>query len=124
MNSTFDFALINKVLDGVDMKASLIDKESSGSMRSSNNKNGKKKKEKPELAVLDHPGLGRVPKGLEGEQVAAQSYYTNSTTMQYIIILQSITTITILHLQLHHATDQLIFMHHPPPITKLGISPP
>ncbi|KAH1222600.1 putative serine/threonine-protein kinase [Glycine max] len=61
----------DKVLDGVDMKASLIDKESSGSMRSSDNKNGRKKKQKPELAVLDHPGVGRVPKALEGEQVVA-----------------------------------------------------
>jgi len=59
----------DKVLDGADMKESLIGKDSAGSMRLFDN--GKKKKEKPESAALDHPGLGRVPKGLEGEQVAA-----------------------------------------------------
>ncbi|WVZ00012.1 hypothetical protein V8G54_026081 [Vigna mungo] len=61
----------DKVLDGADMKVSLIGKESDGSMRLFDYQNGKKKKEKPESAVLDHPGLGRLPKGLEGEQVAA-----------------------------------------------------
>ncbi|KAL9322458.1 hypothetical protein ACSQ67_010511 [Phaseolus vulgaris] len=61
----------DKVLDGADMKVSLIGKESVGSMRLFDSQNGKKKKEKPESAALDHPGLGRVPKGLEGEQVAA-----------------------------------------------------
>jgi len=61
----------DKVLDGADMKVSLIGKESGGSMRLFDYQNGKKKKEKPESAVHDHPGVGRVPKGLEGEQVAA-----------------------------------------------------
>ncbi|CAJ1956588.1 unnamed protein product [Sphenostylis stenocarpa] len=60
-----------KVLDDADMKVSLIGKESGGSMRLCDHQSGRKTKEKPESAVLDHPGLGRVPKGLEGEQVAA-----------------------------------------------------
>lgn len=63
---------VDGVLDGADMRVSLIDKESKGSMRLDGDRSGKKKKEKPELAVLvHHPGNGRVPKGLEGEQVAA-----------------------------------------------------
>ncbi|KAK7401955.1 hypothetical protein VNO78_13851 [Psophocarpus tetragonolobus] len=61
----------DKVLDGSEMKASLIDKESIGSMRLRSDRNGRKKKEKPGSVVLDHPGLGRIPKGLEGEQVVA-----------------------------------------------------
>ncbi|XP_061352156.1 probable serine/threonine-protein kinase At1g54610 isoform X2 [Gastrolobium bilobum] len=61
----------DKFLDGVDMKVSLIDKKGNGSVRLYDDQNGKKKMEKPELSVLDYPGLGRVPKASEGEQVAA-----------------------------------------------------
>ncbi|KAL2331697.1 hypothetical protein Fmac_019278 [Flemingia macrophylla] len=61
----------DEILDGADMKASLIDKKLDGSMRLCDDQNKEKKRERPELAVLDHPGTGRVPKGLEGEQVAA-----------------------------------------------------
>ncbi|RDX71791.1 putative serine/threonine-protein kinase, partial [Mucuna pruriens] len=64
----------DEVLDGADMKVSLIDKKSDGSIRLCDDQNGKKKekeKEKAELTVVDYPGLGRVSKGLEGEQVAA-----------------------------------------------------
>ncbi|KAJ1434541.1 Serine/threonine-protein kinase, active site [Sesbania bispinosa] len=60
-----------KLLDGAEMKASLIDKKANGSVRLCDDQNGKKKTEKPELAVVDYPGLGRVPKASEGEQVAA-----------------------------------------------------
>ena len=64
----------DKVLDGVDMRVSLIDKKANGSVNLHDDQNEKRKKkmEKPELSVVvDHPGLGRVPKASEGEQVAA-----------------------------------------------------
>lgn len=67
----------DKLLDGIgSMKVSLIEKESdNGSVRLYDDYNEKKtrKMEKPELAVVvDNPSLGgRVPKALEGEQVAA-----------------------------------------------------
>ncbi|KAJ1389756.1 Serine/threonine-protein kinase, active site [Sesbania bispinosa] len=55
-----------------DVKASLIvDKKVNDSVQLYVDPNGKKKIEKPELTVIDHPGLGRVPKAAEGEQVAA-----------------------------------------------------
>ncbi|XP_012572679.1 probable serine/threonine-protein kinase At1g54610 isoform X2 [Cicer arietinum] len=53
-------------------KASLIEKKSNGSMKLYDDQNGRKKKiEKAELTVIDHPGFGSVPKAIEGEQVAA-----------------------------------------------------
>ncbi|KAK7290893.1 hypothetical protein RIF29_05660 [Crotalaria pallida] len=61
----------DKLLDGVDMNVSLLDNNGSGSVRSYYDRDGKKEMEKPESAVLNHPGLGRVPKASEGEQVAA-----------------------------------------------------
>jgi cyclin-dependent kinase 12/13 len=67
----------DKLLDGIgSMKVSLIEKESdNGSVGLYDDHNEKKtrKMEKPELAVVvDNPSLGgRVPKALEGEQVAA-----------------------------------------------------
>jgi cyclin-dependent kinase 12/13 len=61
------------LLDGIGMKVSLIDKEANnGSVWLYDDQNEKKKMEKPELAVVvDCPRIGRVPKALEGEQVAA-----------------------------------------------------
>ncbi|XP_019431399.1 PREDICTED: probable serine/threonine-protein kinase At1g54610 [Lupinus angustifolius] len=64
----------DKLFDGVDMKASLLDKNGSGSVElydDDGDRNGKKKMEKPELTALNHPGLGRILKASEGEQVAA-----------------------------------------------------
>lgn len=59
------------VLDGSDVKVSLIGKKASGSVRLYDDQIGEEKIEKPELTVLSHPGLGKVPKAIEGEQVAA-----------------------------------------------------
>ncbi|XP_027345077.1 probable serine/threonine-protein kinase At1g54610 [Abrus precatorius] len=59
------------LLDGGDVKASLVDKKVNGSVLLYDDQNGKKKIEKPELTVVDHMGLARVPKATEGEQVAA-----------------------------------------------------
>ncbi|CAK8536417.1 unnamed protein product [Lathyrus sativus] len=62
----------DELLDGVCARVSLNDKEEDGDK---NDKNEKKKMEKTELdfaVVVDYPSFGgRVPKGLEGEQVAA-----------------------------------------------------
>lgn len=58
-------------LGGGDVKVSLIDKKANGSVKLHEDQNGKKKIEKHELTVIDHPGLGRVRKATEGEQVAA-----------------------------------------------------
>ncbi|MCI11360.1 putative serine/threonine-protein kinase [Trifolium medium] len=56
----------------VKVKASLNEKKSNGSVHLYDDQNGRKKKiEKTEFTVIDHPGLGRVPKAIEGEQVAA-----------------------------------------------------
>ncbi|WJX69270.1 [pyruvate dehydrogenase (acetyl-transferring)] kinase [Trifolium repens] len=61
------------LLDGIGLKVSLIDKEANnGSVWLYDDQNEKKKMEKPELAVVvDCPRIGRVPKALGGEQVAA-----------------------------------------------------
>ena len=65
----------SKRVDGggdVRVKASLNEKKSNGSGQLYDDQNGRKKKiEKNELTVIDHPGFGRVPKALEAEQVAA-----------------------------------------------------
>ncbi|XP_061346495.1 probable serine/threonine-protein kinase At1g54610 isoform X2 [Gastrolobium bilobum] len=63
--------LKDTLFDGGKVKASFIDKKANGSVLLRDDQNGKKKMEKPELTVIDHPGLGRVPKATEGEQVAA-----------------------------------------------------
>ena len=60
-----------KLLDGSDVKVSLIDKKANGSVQLYDDQSGKKKIEKPELSVIDHPGSRRVPKAVEGEQVSA-----------------------------------------------------
>ncbi|KAK4255510.1 hypothetical protein QN277_008506 [Acacia crassicarpa] len=58
-------------LVGNDVKISLIDKKTNGSFQLRDDQVGNKEIEKPELAVLNNPGLGKVPKAVEGEQVAA-----------------------------------------------------
>ncbi|KAI4322679.1 hypothetical protein L6164_022349 [Bauhinia variegata] len=58
-------------LDSSDVKVSLIDNKAHSSVILYDDHIGKKKVQKPELTVLDYPGLGRVPKATEGEQVAA-----------------------------------------------------
>ncbi|WJX50967.1 [pyruvate dehydrogenase (acetyl-transferring)] kinase [Trifolium repens] len=63
-----------RVEGGVDVKvkASFNEKKSNGSVHLYDDQNGRKKKiDKTELTVIDHPGLGRVPKAIEGEQVSA-----------------------------------------------------
>lgn len=60
-----------KKLDSSDVKISLIDKKASGSLQLYDDHIEKKEVEKPELTILSNPGLGRVPKATEGEQVAA-----------------------------------------------------
>lgn len=56
----------------VRVKASSNEKKSNGSGQLYDDQNGRKKKiEKNELTVIDHPGFGRVPKAIEAEQVAA-----------------------------------------------------
>ncbi|KAF7822981.1 putative serine/threonine-protein kinase [Senna tora] len=59
------------VLDGSDVKVALIGKKHTGSVKLLDDQIGENKVEKPELTVLNHPGLGKVPKATEGEQVAA-----------------------------------------------------
>lgn len=58
-------------IDGGHVKGSLIDKKVNGSGQLYGDHDGKKIIEKPELTFVDHIGLGRVPKAIEGEQVAA-----------------------------------------------------
>ncbi|XP_028807851.1 probable serine/threonine-protein kinase At1g54610 isoform X2 [Neltuma alba] len=58
-------------LVGNDVKISLIDKKTNGSFQLYDDRMGNKEIEKPELTVLNNPGLGKVPKAAEGEQVAA-----------------------------------------------------
>ncbi|XP_054790428.1 probable serine/threonine-protein kinase At1g54610 [Prosopis cineraria] len=59
------------VLDGRDVKASLVSKKPNGLVKFYNDQIREEKIEKPELTVLNHPGLGKVPNATEGEQVAA-----------------------------------------------------
>lgn len=55
-----------------DVKVMLIDKKANGSMRPCDDQTETKKKEMAaEVAVVNHPGSGRIPKATEGEQVAA-----------------------------------------------------
>ncbi|KAK7313020.1 hypothetical protein VNO77_37350 [Canavalia gladiata] len=59
--------------DGSDVRTALIDKQGNGSVRVQGDHNVERKKEKMEYvaAALQHPGVGSVPKAMEGEQVAA-----------------------------------------------------
>ncbi|MED6107169.1 hypothetical protein PIB30_011437 [Stylosanthes scabra] len=61
----------DKSLDGNDVKVSLIDKNANSSVQSYDDQTGKKKIEKPELIVIDHPAIERIPKATEAEQVSA-----------------------------------------------------
>ncbi|KAE9616879.1 putative protein-serine/threonine kinase CMGC-CDK-CRK7-CDK9 family [Lupinus albus] len=54
-----------------DVKVSLVNKKDNGSVKLYEVQNGMNKIEKPGLAVIDHPSFGRIPKAVEGEQVAA-----------------------------------------------------
>ncbi|XP_054811761.1 probable serine/threonine-protein kinase At1g54610 [Prosopis cineraria] len=58
-------------LEGSDVKISLIDKKTNGPFQLYDDQTGNKEIEKPELTILNNPGLGKVPKAAEGEQVAA-----------------------------------------------------
>lgn len=53
------------------LKATRIDKISNGSMRVYDDQIEKRRREKPEVSVTDHPCVGRVPKATQGEQIAA-----------------------------------------------------
>ncbi|XP_027354446.1 probable serine/threonine-protein kinase At1g54610 isoform X3 [Abrus precatorius] len=58
--------------DGNDVRIALIDKQGNGSVRLQSDNNVERKKEKMEYAAAQpHPGVGSVPKAMEGEQVAA-----------------------------------------------------
>ncbi|TKY66852.1 serine/threonine-protein kinase [Spatholobus suberectus] len=59
------------LIDGGHVKGSLIEKKANGSVQFYGDHDREKKIEKPELTVVDHIGPGRVPKAIEGEQVAA-----------------------------------------------------
>uniref|UniRef100_A0A6N2NM79 Protein kinase domain-containing protein n=1 Tax=Salix viminalis TaxID=40686 RepID=A0A6N2NM79_SALVM len=49
----------------------LIDKQVNGSLRVYEGEHVEVKRDKPEYAVVQHPGMGSIPKATEGEQVAA-----------------------------------------------------
>ncbi|WVZ02564.1 hypothetical protein V8G54_023370 [Vigna mungo] len=59
------------ITDSGHVKGSLIEKKANGSGQLYVDHDGKKKTEKPEVTVVDHIGPGRIPKAIEGEQVAA-----------------------------------------------------
>ena len=60
------------LIDGGHVKGSLIERKANGSGQLyGDHHDVKKKLEKPGLTVVDHIGPGRVPKAIEGEQVAA-----------------------------------------------------
>ncbi|KAK9285135.1 hypothetical protein L1049_024320 [Liquidambar formosana] len=58
-------------VDGGDARIVLIDRKANESKRLYDDQVEKKKKEKPEVVVVNYPGMGSVPKAMEGEQVAA-----------------------------------------------------
>ncbi|KAF5744077.1 putative ATP binding protein [Tripterygium wilfordii] len=58
-------------LDGAEVKVMLIDNKTTGSNRYFTDQIGKKKEENCEATTICHPNLGRVPKSIVGEQVAA-----------------------------------------------------
>ncbi|KAJ6724473.1 CELL DIVISION PROTEIN KINASE [Salix viminalis] len=57
--------------DSNDGRAMLIDKQVNGSLRVYEGEHVEVKRDKPEYAVVQHPGMGSIPKATEGEQVAA-----------------------------------------------------
>lgn len=59
------------VLDAKDVKVSLISKKPNGSVKFYGDQIAEEKVVKPKYTVLNHPGVGKVPKAAEGEQVAA-----------------------------------------------------
>lgn len=59
------------VLDARDVNVSLISKKGNGPVKYYGDQIGGEKVEKPEFTILNHPGIGKVPKATEGEQVAA-----------------------------------------------------
>nr|XP_025637611.2 probable serine/threonine-protein kinase At1g54610 [Arachis hypogaea] len=61
----------DKSLDNYDVKVSSIDKKDNGSVQPYHDQTGKKKIEKPELTIIDHPAIGRIPKAEKAEQVSA-----------------------------------------------------
>ncbi|CAL0333862.1 unnamed protein product [Lupinus luteus] len=54
-----------------DVKVSLDNKKANSSMKLYDDKKGVSKIEKPESVFINHPSFGRVPKAVEGENVAA-----------------------------------------------------
>lgn len=56
--------------DSNDGRSASMDKQGNGSVRIQVD-NFERKREKPEYVVAQHPGVGSVPKAIEGEQVAA-----------------------------------------------------
>ncbi|XP_057746444.1 probable serine/threonine-protein kinase At1g54610 [Arachis stenosperma] len=61
----------DKSLDDYDVKVSSIDKKDNGSVQPYDDQTGKNKIEKPELTIIDHPTIGRIPKAEKAEQVSA-----------------------------------------------------
>ena len=57
-------------LDSNDGRTMLIEKQANGSVRL-HGENVERKRERSEYVVAQHPGLGSIPKAMEGEQVAA-----------------------------------------------------
>lgn len=56
--------------DSNDGRTMLIEKQANGSVRL-HGENVERKRERGEYVVAQHPGLGSIPKAMEGEQVAA-----------------------------------------------------
>ena len=56
--------------DSNDGRTMLIEKQANGSVRL-HGENVERKRERSEYVVAQHPGLGSIPKAMEGEQVAA-----------------------------------------------------
>ncbi|XP_059449374.1 probable serine/threonine-protein kinase At1g54610 [Corylus avellana] len=54
-----------------EVKAMRIDRKANGSIRVYDDQIEKKRREKSEVSAIEHPGLGRVPKAIHGEQTAA-----------------------------------------------------
>jgi cyclin-dependent kinase 12/13 len=54
-----------------EVKAMRIDRKANGSIRFYDDQIEKKRREKSEVSAIEHPGLGRVPKAIHGEQIAA-----------------------------------------------------
>ncbi|XLR56938.1 hypothetical protein S83_007610, partial [Arachis hypogaea] len=67
-----DVRIKDKSLDGYDVEVSSIDKKDNGSVQPYDDQTGKKKIEKPELIIIDHPAIGRIPKAVKAEQISAR----------------------------------------------------